>query len=297
MRNQNLCAISVRTVAMFALLVVLMLAITSSAFAGKVIIPNDCIRDNLVSLPEPISDDTNPDQFMLNSDRAFPVFGPFQVVHHDPLTMDISRGEGLIIASNLCDGGDDMDLSDVDSVLWEATFGAGHIVNDSVVGLVTNYVDNGGSHLGHTHYRMQFGSVNNATASDRGFSIVKHTATGQEVVLASNPNVGLEPFNVYDFEMRRNGTTGDISVSIVNAASGFYGNGPGVGEIINETVNDTSLAGGAIGLFQSNMIDGQWDNLMVPEPNAMALAGMGCLGLFVFYGMRQRRQVAVHTLL
>ena len=51
MRNQNLCAISVRTVAMFALLVVLMLAITSSAFAGKVIITNDCIRDNWVSLP------------------------------------------------------------------------------------------------------------------------------------------------------------------------------------------------------------------------------------------------------
>ncbi len=296
MRIQNLCATIARYFSTHALLFLLILAVsTNSVFGASFSVANTDIRDTWTNpLPEPITDDLSPDAFMLNSDRVVPIFGPFQMLQPDPLTMQTGRGEGLAVTTETSTPAG---FHDVENIHFEATFGVGHVVRSSVVGLVTNYVNSGSDHLLHPHYRFQFGTTDNANTEDRGFSIVKHSGTGSETVLFHDPSVGLDPFSVYDFKMARNGVTGEISVDINNVATGFFGAGPGTGHVASATVFDGMLGPGAVGLFQQNVLDGQWDNIVVPEPNAMALAGMGCLGLLVFYGLRQRRQVAVDALL
>ena len=292
MRIQNLCAMSARSICTLALFVVLTLAVcTSPVSAVLTSFSNTDVRDTWTNpLPDPVTGDLSPDRFMLNSDRVVPITPFLQVLHPDPLTMQTGAGEGMAVANA---GSTPAGLHNLSDVNFGATFGTGLIVKDSVAGLVTNFVDSGNS----PHYRFQLSSVENVTPEDRGFTIVKRLATGVESVLFQDTSVGLDPLSVYDFKMARNSVSGAISVSIVNAAKGFFGADPGTGFVISHTVFDGMLGPGAIGIFQNNIADGQWDRFLVPEPNAMALGGMGCLGLLVFYGLRHRRQVEVHTLL
>ena len=305
MKSQNLCAISARTSVTLALFVVMTIGVcTSPVLAGSILISNTAVRDTWTnSLPSPITGDLSPDKFMLNSDRAVEITPFLQVLHPDPLTMQTGAGEGLAVANASSSPAGFHDLS---SVIFEATFGSGLIVKDSVVGLVTNYSDTGDDALDwgtkpsnrDAYYGFKFGTTGNVTPEDNGFSIVKRLGNGTETILFQDTSVGLERLSVYDFKMARDGVTGAISVSIVNTASGFFGAEPGTGHVISHTVYDDTLGPGAIGIYQENIADGQWDNLLVvPEPNAMALGCMGCLGLLIFCGLRYRRQVAVHTLL
>ena len=99
--------------------------------------------------------------------------------------------------------------------------------------------------------------------------------------------VSIEEFAAYDFSLTRIGN--QVTASVYNIANGFYGADPGTGLVISQTVTENMLGPGAVGIFQDNAIGGHWSMLMVPEPNTMALAGMGCLGIVVFFGLRQRR--------
>jgi hypothetical protein len=290
MRNYNVSNCVKSTLSLLFIAVLVLLS-ASQVLAAPISISNTTIRDNWTnSLPDPITNDLNPDEFMLNSDRASQIFpSAFLVLPPDPLTMDTGRGEGLIASTQPGGSIFDKDLK------FHVTAGTGITLNKSVIGLVWNFIDPS-INANSPHYRFQLGTVSNSASEDKGFVIAKRDGNGTETILFQDNTIGLDPLSVYNFGVKRDAINpDDMTVSIVKVS----GPGAPTGQLVLATATDngSGLGVGAVGLYVDNTFDNQWQDVQVPEPNTVALAGMGVMGLMVFLGMRYRRQLTVHAVL
>ncbi len=290
MRNYKFCNHVAATLSLLIIAVLVLLS-ASPVVAAPISISNATIRDTWTnSLPEPISNYLSPDKFMLHSDRASQIFpSAFCVLPPNPLTMDTGRGEGLIASTQ--PGGVTFDKE----LRFGVTAGTGITLSKSVIGLVWNFIDPS-INANSPHYRFQLGTVTNVAPEDQGFVIAKRDGSGMETILFQDNTIGLDPLSVYNFGVQRDPINpNDMTVSIVKV------NGPGApaGQLVLATATDSGsgLGGGAVGLYADNMFDNQWQDIQVPEPNTVALAGMGTMGLMIFLGMRFRRQLTVHAVL
>ena len=292
------CAQRARFSLLYFVVGMLMLAVcTGQALAGAIMISNTEIRDTWTnSLPDPVNN-TFPDIFVRNAtpdppDR-FAQIPPFRTVLGGPpediLTMKNGRGEGTVVANAGSSPGGLHNIA-LSNLVWQATFGSALLQKNSIVGLVWNYLDVGGDSLLNSHYRFQFGKTANTTPGgiDKGFSVWKRDALGAETILFQDENINLDKLSVYDFAV--SGVDADtMHVKIVKVS----GPGTPAGILFDMDVDDFAgapLGPGAVGLYHEDIIDGQWNNIMVPEPSAIVLAGMGVLGLLVFTTIRRRQQ-------
>ncbi|MBI84893.1 MAG: hypothetical protein CMJ81_16995 [Planctomycetaceae bacterium] len=290
MRNYKFCNHVTATLTLLFISIFVLLS-ASQVVAAPISISNTTIRDTWTnSLPDPITNDLNPDKFMLNSDRAVQIFpSAFLVLPPDPLTMDTGRGEGLI-ASTQPDG-----ITFDKELRFGVTAGTGITLSTSVIGLVWNFIDPS-INANSPHYRFQLGTVTNVASEDQGFVIAKRDGNGMETILFQDNSIGLDPLSVYNFGVDRDPINpDDMTVSIVKVS----GPGEPAGQLVLATATDSGsgLGGGAVGLYADNTFDNQWQDIQVPEPNTVALAGMGIMGLMIFLGTRFRRQLTVHAVL
>lgn len=207
-------------------------------------------------------------------------FDPFtsidnpMVLSGETLTFAGNGGEGLLAGSS------DPDWQNIGTeFMINYEMGVNSLFGSSRIGAVWNMTNPDHDQCPDTFYYFAISGVNGGI---KGLEIGKQIGLHDpDVILFSDPSIGVKKNTAYDVKITRSGSKHTLRIEEQG--------GP---LLVDHTFMDDMFNDGTFGHFAENLFKPEWGMTHltpVPEPESMAVAGMGALGILIFILGRRRR--------